>query len=229
MRTQRSLLWLSLVVFLGVSVSTMASARPKIGLVLGGGGAKAGTQVGLLRVLEELRIPVDFVVGTSMGSFIGSLYAMGYPLKDIEKILAEVDWSVVFDDTTDRTLRPFRRKQDDLNYLIDYKLGVNNKGLILPKGIRGTQRLRLLIRELSLHVATIKNFDELPIPYRAVAVNIGNGNKVVLGKGELPDCVRASMSLPGIFPPVVINGEYLVDGGPADNMPVSVEKSMVWM
>src|SRR6185436_5185817 len=104
-----------------LTLDANAQNRPKIGLVLGGGGAKAGTQLGVLRVMEELRIPVDFVTGTSMGSFIGALYAMGYPLKEIEKILAEVDWSAVFDDTTDRTLRPFRRKQDDLNYLIDYK------------------------------------------------------------------------------------------------------------
>ncbi len=212
------------VLCLSSSAFSAEAKRPKIGLVLGGGGAKAGTQLGVLRVMEELRIPVDFVAGTSMGSFIGMLYASGYSLKEIEDILNHTDWNHIFLNSVNRNDRPMRRKEEDLDFLTRKKLGIKNGTFVIGTGIADTQNLRNLIRELTLHVATIKDFDKLPLPYRAVAMDLADGSEAVQSKGELPDAVRASMSLPGIFPPVIIDGKYLVDGGSINNLPMSVAK-----
>src|SRR5580765_5880153 len=153
-------------------LSSPLFARPKIGLVLGGGGAKAGTQLGVLKVLEELRIPVDFVSGTSMGSFIGMLYATGYSLDEIEHILTTTDWTTIFLNQLNRDDRPMWRKREDYDSLIRKRIGLKNGALYVGTGVAETQQLRTLIRELTLHVATIKDFDKLPLPYRAIATDL---------------------------------------------------------
>lgn len=200
--------------------------RPSVGLVLGGGGARGGSEVGVLKVMRDLRIPVDFVVGTSMGSFVGVLHATGYTPEEIEQVLLSTDWPFVFSAELDRDDRPFRRKVEDREFLIQYRIGVTKKGLELPKGMVNSQRLRLLIRNLTVHVADVRDFDRLPLPYRAIGVDVGDGSEAVFARGELPDAVVASMSLPGIFPPVEMNGKMYVDGGLANNVPVRVAKDV---
>lgn len=200
--------------------------RPKLALVLSGGGARGAAHIGVLKVLEENRIVPDLIVGTSMGSIVGGLYAAGYTPAEIEEILATIDWDEVFFDTVKRTDRPFRRKGDDTPYLIPLKLRFDGFKPYLPGGLFGGQKLELMLRDLVVHATDVTDFDELPIPYRAVAMDLGTSEAVVLGKGNLADAMRASMSIPAAFAPVVIDGRPLVDGGSAANLPVGIAQKL---
>ncbi|MBK8972021.1 MAG: patatin-like phospholipase family protein [Hahellaceae bacterium] len=199
--------------------------RPKIGLVLGGGGAKGAAHVGVLRVLEELKIPVDIVVGTSAGSAVGAMYAMGKSASDIETTFFNTDWEKGFIDSTPRPDLSIRRKQDQRQFAIDIDLGYN-KGFRIPQGIVQGQRLQILLNEMTLEAATVEDFDHMPIRYRAVATDLETGQEVVLRKGNLAQAIRASMSVPGVYTPVEIDGKTLVDGGLANNVPVSVARAL---
>jgi len=203
-----------------------AAKRPRIGLVLGGGGARGGAHVGVLRVLEELRIPVDYIAGTSMGSIVGGLYASGMNSQDIERELRAMDWADVFDDYPSRAERSFRRKSDDYSYVFKAKPGFNGGRLMIPPAYIRGQKLDLVLNRLTLSVVEVKDFDRLPIPYRAVATDIETGKAVVLAKGSLSVAIRASMAVPAAFDPVEIGGRLLVDGGIADNVPVNVARDM---
>jgi NTE family protein len=200
--------------------------RPKLALVLSGGGARGAAHIGVLKVLEENRIVPDLIVGTSMGSIVGGLYAAGYTPEEIEDILATIDWDEVFFDTVKRTDRPFRRKGDDSPYLIPLKLRFEGFKPFLPGGLFGGQKLELMLRDLVVHATDVTDFDRLPIPYRAVAMDLGTSEAVVLGKGNLADAMRASMSIPAAFAPVVIDGRPLVDGGSAANLPVGIAQKL---
>lgn len=201
-------------------------ARPRLALVLSGGGARGAAHIGVLKVLEENHIVPDLIVGTSMGSIVGGLYAAGYSPQEIEDILATIDWNEIFFDTVKRTDRPYRRKGDDSPYLIPLKLRFVNGKPSLPSGLLGGQKLELTLRDLVVHATDETDFDKLPIPYRAVAMDLGNSKAVVLDKGDLALAMRASMSIPGAFPPVVIDGRQLVDGGSAANLPVGVAQKL---
>ena len=203
-----------------------AARRPRIGLVLGGGGARGGAHVGVLKVLEELRIPVDYVVGTSMGSIVGGLYASGMDAEQIEQEMRAMDWNDLFQDYPSRADRSFRRKQDDLNYAFKAKLGFNHGKIEIPLAYIRGQKFDLALNRLLLPVAEVKNFDHLPIPYRAVAADIETGKPVVLSAGNLSRSIRASMAVPAAFDPVEIDGRLLVDGGIANNVPVNVARDM---
>jgi NTE family protein len=203
-----------------------AVKRPRIGLVLGGGGARGGAHVGVLKVLEELRIPVDYVAGTSMGSIVGGLYASGMSSQDIERELRAMDWTEVFQDYPSRADRSFRRKSDDYTYVFKAKPGFNGSKLNIPPAYIRGQKLDLVLNRLTLPVVEVKDFNRLPIPYRAVATDIETGKPVVLGKGSLSMSIRASMAVPAAFDPVEIDGRLLVDGGIADNVPVNVARDM---
>lgn len=199
--------------------------RPKIGLVLGGGGAKGAAHVGVLKVLEELKIPIDIVVGTSAGSAVGAMYAMGKSARDIEATFFSTDWEKGFIDSTPRPDLSIRRKQDQRQFAIDIDLGYN-KGFRIPQGIVQGQRLQILLNEMTLEAATVEDFDHMPIRYRAVATDLETGQEVVLRKGNLAQAIRASMSVPGVYTPVEIDGKTLVDGGLANNVPVSVARAL---
>lgn len=203
-----------------------AKTRPTIGLVLSGGGALGATHVGVIKVLEELNVPVDIVVGTSMGSIVGGLYAMGLKADELDSLVRSIDWAGAFEDRPPRGDRSFRRKQDDYGFLIDLKVGIKDGGVQFPPGIIQGQRLTLLLRALSMRARGISDFDMLPIRYRAVAADLETGREVVLGKGNLATAMRASMSVPGVFPPVDVDGKLLVDGGVANNLPVDVARAM---
>ena len=200
--------------------------RPKIGLALSGGGARGGAHVGVLRALEEMNIPVDYIAGTSMGAIIGGLYASGYTADEIEQLLIETDWTKALTDKPARRDRTMRKKDLERQFLIPYRVGFNNGSLQLPLGAIEGQHLDQIFHKMLLPVVGITDFDALPIPYRAVATNLVTGEAVVLSSGSLANSLRASMSVPGVFAPVKIDDRLLVDGGMANNLPVNVVREM---
>jgi NTE family protein len=202
------------------------ASRPKIGLVLAGGGAKGAAHVGVLKVLEEMRIPVDYVAGTSMGSIVGGLYAAGMSPREIEREIHTIDWKDVFVDDPRREDRSFRRKQDDALYVFKAKPGFNDGKLEMPLAYVQGQKFDLQLNRLTARVSNIKDFDRLPIPFRAVATDLETGMEVILKSGNLARSLRASMAVPGAFDPVEIDGKLLVDGGISNNVPVSVARAM---
>ena len=204
-----------------------AAPRPKVGLVLSGGAARGLANVGVLKALEEQGIHIDAIAGTSMGAVIGGLYASGYKIDELEKLALGIDWKEALSDAPEREDVPFRRKQDDRDFLVKQKLSFRDDGSLgLPLGVIQGQNLALLLESLLAHSSDIRDFDKLPIPFRAVATDIVNGEKVVFRKGHLPQVIRASMSIPAVFAPVEINGQLLVDGGMVDNIPVDVAREM---
>jgi NTE family protein len=200
--------------------------RPRIGIAFAGGGARGGAHVGVLKVLEELRIPVDYVAGTSIGSIVGALYATGMSPVEMEKVLVATDWDDALRDDQARRDRPYRQKEDDSLYLVRTEVGFHKLRLVLPEGLVSGQKLGYLLRRLTLPASGIADFDRLPIPFRAVATDVLTGERVVLGKGDLPRALRASMALPGFFSPVELDGRLLIDGGSADNLPIDVVREM---
>lgn len=218
-----------LVLMLAVLVGMPALAdtgRPKVGLVLSGGGAKGMAHVGVLRVLEELKIPVDIVVGTSAGSAVGALYASGMNVYEIEERFIDMDWVSSFRDDPGRAYKPVRRKREDWRFPVAPGLGVRLDGLHLGGGIIAGQNLGFILNELTRSASLVEDFDRLAIPFRAVATDLETGDQVVIGKGNLSEAVRASMSIPGVYAPVTLDGRLLVDGGVANNLPVSVARDL---
>lgn len=200
--------------------------RPKVGLALSGGGARGAAHVGVLQQLEALRIPVDCIAGTSIGAIIGGLYASGMSSEDIQAFVRRIDWQDALSDQPPRRDLTFRRKQDDRGFLIDFKLGLRNGQFILPRGLLQGQKQNQLLRSATLPVSGIHDFDRLPIPFRALATDIENGESVTLSRGNLAVAIQASMSVPGVFAPREIGGRLLVDGGITQNMPISVVRNM---
>jgi NTE family protein len=203
-----------------------AEQPPKIGLVLSGGGARGGAHIGVLQVLEEMRVPVDCVAGTSMGSIIGGLYSVGYDPDDLAEIVQNIDWDAAFRDQPVRKRLSFRRKEDDDLPLWPLEIGIGGHGPSGPAGLTTASRIEFIFRSLTLDAAGIHDFDDLPIPYRAVAADLDSGDPVVLEGGELALAMRASMSIPAVFTPVELDGRLLVDGGIAMNLPVEVAQAM---
>lgn len=201
-------------------------SRPRIGLVLGGGGVRGAAHIGVLLELERLRIPVDAIAGTSMGAIVGGLYATGVHAEDLQLLVSSLDWSDALSDRPDREYLSFRRKQDEREFPINFELGLRGSELVLPKGVIQGQKLDLLLRELTLRASHITDFDDLPIPFRAIASDIVAGEAVVLGSGDLTTSIRASMSVPGVFAPARVDGRLLVDGGLIGNLPIDVMKTM---
>lgn len=202
------------------------AGRPKVGLVLSGGGAKGMAHVGVLRVLEEMNIPVDIVVGTSAGSAVGALYALGMTVHEIEDRFIAMDWVSSFRDDPGRTYKPVRRKRQDWRFPVAPGLGVRADGLHLGGGIIAGQNLGFILNELTRSASLVEDFDKLAIPFRAVATDLETGEQVVIGKGNLSEAIRASMSIPGVYAPVTLDGRLLVDGGVANNLPVSVARDL---
>ncbi|HQP32076.1 MAG TPA: patatin-like phospholipase family protein, partial [Deltaproteobacteria bacterium] len=198
-------------------------ARPKIGLALSGGGARGAAHVGVLKVLEEKGVPIDYIAGTSMGAIVGGLYASGVPLHELEHLITQTDWEGIFSDKIPRQRENYRGKSDRRNYLTSLELDLR-KGVSLPKGLIRGKRIDLLLRSMTLNAP--EDFDAFPIPYRAVATDIATGEMVVLDHGDLARAMRASMAIPGAFAPVEIDGRLLVDGGVSQNLPVEVVKGM---
>jgi len=207
-------------------LAPLSSATERIGLVLGGGGARGAAHVGVLKVLEANNIVVDVVVGTSMGAIVGALYASGYRAEAIENILHDIDWAVALRDLPSRELLSAQRKIDAALIPSSLEVGIGIDGLRTPQGLIQGQNLGMLLRGLLGHVSQLDHFDQLPIPFRAVAADIVTGDQVVLAAGDLVDAVRASMSVPGVFQPIRIDERLLVDGGVVNNVPIDVARAM---
>lgn len=201
---------------------------PRIGLVLSGGGARGAAHVGVIKVLEEMRVPVHYVAGTSMGAIVGGLYASGLTGDEIMDVVREMDWDRMFQDNQERADRSFRRKRDDDLLLVKAQPGfdIREGEFKFPLGLIEGQQIGLALKELTLPVSEIDDFDDLPIPFRAVATDIGTGTTAVLGSGDLAQAIGASMAVPGVFAPTRVGGQLLVDGGITNNLPVDVAREM---
>ncbi len=200
--------------------------RPKIGLVLGGGGAKGLAHVGVIKVLEDNQIPVDVIAGTSMGAIVGALYASGYSADELLDITGELQWHELFTDKTSRGRSTFRRKADEFGFLTDYKITFKNGKLILPQGIIQGQNLFLELSRLLSETRSVGKFADLPIPFRLVATDLSTGKPVIMKDGDLASAVFASMAIPGLIPPVEREGVYLIDGGLVNNVPVNLAREL---
>jgi NTE family protein len=194
--------------------------------VLSGGGARGIAHVGVLKVLEDLKIPIDCIAGTSMGAVVGGLYASGMSAHDIETTIRSLDWQEAFRDAPPRRDLAFRRKQDDRNFLVRLPLGLKHAQILLPKGFIQGQKLQETLRQLTLPFDNSTDFDKLPTKFRAVATDLVTGGAVLLDKGDLAIAMRASISAPGVFAPVEYEGRLLVDGGLAENLPIDVAREM---
>lgn len=207
------------------SNSAQALGRPKVCLVLSGGGARGGAHVGVLKVLEEYRIPIDCIAGTSMGALVGAAYASGSTVQEMESLLSGLSTNTLFRDKPPREELQIRRKQEDRNLLFSPELGLGSVGGdMLPKGLVSGVQLESVLREIS--APGYRDFDKLPIPYRAVATDLVTGKAVVFDKGELANVMRSSMSVPVAIAPVEIEGQLLVDGMLVNNLPVDVGRAM---
>ncbi|MEK6480272.1 patatin-like phospholipase family protein [Catalinimonas sp. 4WD22] len=204
---------------LPLSAQQTGENYPKVGLVLSGGGAKGMAHVGALKVLEDVGIVPDYITGTSMGSLVGALYAMGYTAEEMEELLINMSWDQVLSDNIPLREVTIEEKPYYGRYLVE--LPVNGLKVSLPRGVLEGQRLSELFSKLTLGAHDIEDFSQLPIPYAAVAVNIADGKPVILNQGSLPEAMRASMAIPSIFTPVATDSiTLLVDGGLARNFPV---------
>ncbi len=203
-----------------------ASPRPRIALVLSGGGARGLAHIGVLKVLRELRVPVDAIAATSMGSIVGGAYAAGRTPEEMEAILRDADWSAIFSDRPPRKDLNFRRKEDDLRFIGQTEFGLGRDGLILPGGAYGSQNVEEFLRRIALPGSEAKHLDALSIPLRAVATDLVSGEQVVLRDVPLSVAMRASMSVPGAFAPTRIGDRLLGDGGLTRNLPVEVGRAM---
>jgi len=209
-----------------VLAAPLAAARDKIGLVLGGGGARGAAHIGVLRAIERERIPIDYIAGTSMGAIIGSLYASGYTVDEIQAILDEMDWGDVFRDGETRDAMPMREKELDQAQLIPQEIGIGRDGVKLPPSIVIGQKFNIVLRRLLVQTEERIDFDALPIPFRCVATDVGKASEVVFRGGDLTAAVLASASIPGAFAPVRYDGRMLVDGMVTNNIPVDVARNM---
>jgi NTE family protein len=210
---------------LGAQELEVKPPRPKIGLVLEGGGALGFAHIGVIEWMEQHHIPVDYVAGTSMGGLVGGLYASGQSPKDIETFVGGIQWSKVLGGDLAYTALSFRRKEDKLAYPNRIELGLKH-GLSVPAGLNSGSAVGLLLDKKMLPYYHLKNFDDLPIPFRCVATDMTTGVAHVFEDGSLSQAMRATMSIPGVFAPVQQGGHYYSDGGAVDNLPVDVAKKM---
>ncbi|MBE3898135.1 serine protease [Vibrio parahaemolyticus] len=223
-------LWVSLLLIATPSVAQVKNedtpTRPRVAVVLAGGGAKGAAHIGVLKALEEMHIPVDIITGTSMGAYVGGLYATGMSADEIESFIYSVDWNSGYRDRVDRSQRRVRDKEYEDRYQITTDLGLRFGEVRAPTGVVQGQNMLRVLRETTGNLGRFESFDELAIPYRSVATDILELDEVVIGNGYLVDAMMASMSVPGALPPYKLNGHMLVDGGVVNNMPVDVARAM---
>ncbi|HEX5806617.1 MAG TPA: patatin-like phospholipase family protein [Macromonas sp.] len=210
----------------GAAAPTAQAHRPKVALVLSGGGARGFAHVGILKALEAAHVPVDMVVGTSMGAIIGGLYATGMSAEELEREIQRQDWPGMFLSRPPRPSLPHRQKEEDFEFSPVLQVGFRDGEFRLPQGAVSSNALELLLRRYTLHTRHLENFDGLPTPFRAVATDMETGEAVILSSGDLAAALRASMSVPGVFAPLEWNDRILGDGGLVDNLPVDVARAM---
>lgn len=200
--------------------------RPTIGVVMSGGGARGYAHIGILKYLEEHRIPVDYIAATSVGALVGGLYASGMSAHELEQRLSSLNLDNITFDRKSRSLLYQTSREDDYRYPIKLPLGYGNGAFRMPSAfIQGTELL-MLFQDWTSRIPSDIHFDMLPTPFRAIASDLANGNEIILSKGNLPDSMRASMAVPGLFTPVSINGRTLIDGGISSNLPIKETLAM---
>ncbi len=214
--------WFLLATLLGALAGGAAAApRPKIGLVLGGGGARGAAHIGVLQTLERLRVPVDCVAGTSFGALVGGAWAAGVGTEEMRRAMAGADWDAMFQDSPDYTQLAFRQKRLQQRYLPASEAGVDADGVRYPPGAVSGQRIQLFIHELLHAERGEQRIERLPLPLSIVATDLASGERVVFRDGALALAMRASMAVPGLVTPLDLDGRKLVDGGLVDNLPVA--------
>ena len=205
---------------------SFAAERPKVGLVLSGGGAKGAAHIGVLKVLEQQQIPIDYIAGTSIGAYVGGMYALGYSAAEIEAIMLGTDWNAGYSDTMPREDLSLRDKTKRDQYNIPLNIGYSEGELKMPSGLLRGQTMSRLLRQSAGLVHEFEHFDQLPIPFRAVATDLETSKAVILDSGSLVNAMQASATVPAALQPNEYHGQLLVDGGIANNMPVDVAKAM---
>lgn len=221
--------WLLGALLSGAALAQTASppASPEgVGLVLSGGGARGLAHIGVLKVLERERVPVQLIAGTSMGAIVGGLYASGLSTAELERELLALNWAEVFSSRVERPLLPQRRKDEDYAFSSMVEFGARDGELRVPQGTVSSRGLEVLLRRLLLPVRDLRSFAALPTPFRAVATDMETGKAEVMTDGDLPEALRASMSVPGLFSPIERRGRLLGDGGLVNNLPVDVARAM---
>ena len=222
-------------VFLPAQNETSQQRRPKVGVVLGGGGAKGASHIGVLKYLEELGIPVDYVAGTSMGSIIGGFYALGYSPDELTQLIAEMNWSEYIGNKNERSMMSLEMRQRNSTLL--FNVPFNDESFFstdpnttfisqLPSAYVSNSSLINLFNDLCVGYQENMDFNDLPIPFACVATDMITGKEVVLRSGSLPTAMRASMAIPGVFSPVETGNMVLVDGGLVNNFPADVLRDM---
>lgn len=202
-----------------------AVERKKVGVVLGGGGAKGVAHIGVLKVLEEAGIPIDYIAGTSMGAIVGGLYAIGYTPAEIDSMVIAQDWTMLLSDRVKRSNLSFAEKENAERYILSLPFGTEKKDRVISGMIKG-QNLQNLFSNLTIGYHDSIDFNSFNIPFACVAVNVVDGKDYVFRKGSLPLAMRASMAIPAVFAPVRMDSTVLVDGGLNDNFPVDVVLGM---
>ena len=198
--------------------------RPKIGLVLSGGSAKGLAHVGVIKVLEEMGIRPDYIGGTSMGSIVGALYAIGYNVDSLESIARNTEWSRLLGDEISRRDLALEEKGDADRFFVS--IPIKEDGIKIPSGVINGQNIENRFNTLFAPVHDTRNFHDFQIPFVCIATDIETGEEIVFKEGYLPKAVRASISIPSILDPIEINGRLLVDGGLVNNFPVDRVKEM---
>ena len=203
-----------------------SSKRPKLGVALAGGAALGLAHIGVLEWMEEHRIPIDYIAGTSMGALVGGLHATGLTSAEIRDFASRVDWEQALSSTSPYRDLAFRRKEDGAEFPVALEIGLNGWKPGLPSGLSAGQGVGLVLARFAAPYGHMRSFDDLPTPFRCVASDLRGGKGVVFDQGSLFDALRATMSLPALFSPVNINGMVLVDGALTNNLPVDVVKGM---
>jgi len=222
------LLVLSAAVYPVTALSQLLSEeeRPSVAVVLGGGGAHAIANLGLLEELERQRVPVDLVVGSGIGGVIGGLYAAGMTTAEIRDFFISTDWEDIFNPDTRREDLSYRRKRDDDDFLIKYRVGIKNGQAQLPAALVPNGKLARLLQSVVSHTKGIQDFDDLPLAFRAVTMDLLSGEQVILDSGSLDRAMLATLTAPGTLPPVQIAGRYLVTGSLLNNLPIDVAREL---
>lgn len=199
---------------------------PRVALVLGGGGARGGAHLGVLEVLEELRIPIACIAGTSMGALVGGAYAAGVSPREIEELVGRTDWISMFDDSSGRESVDIRRKEMDDRFYSALEMGISREGIKFREGALAGEKLKLFFNQLVRADLGDRPIEQLRMPLAIIATDIGTGERVAIRSGNLTSAMRASMSVPGLITPVLREGRKLVDGGLTDNLPVAEARAL---
>ena len=219
---RKALYFLLIILFM---LPPCAAERKRVGLVLGGGGAKGAAHIGVLKVLEEAGIPIDYIAGTSMGAIVGGLYAVGYSANEIDSLVKLQDWNLLLSDRVKRSNLSFPEKENSERYIISLPFGKSKEERTISGMIQG-QNLQNLFSGLTIGYHDSLDFDQLPIPFACVAVDIVRGEEHVFRGGSLPLALRASMAIPAVFSPVKQDSMILVDGGLNNNYPADIAKDI---